>query len=109
MRVLNTVKKIAVALVAPTLFMGLSAYFIWNASRGEHGLRNYAVRQAQLTVEQQQLASAQAEHDKWQIRVAGLRDAHIDPDTLDERARANAEMADPTDIVIPYGPGKKLY
>src|SRR5271155_4789547 len=108
MRLMNAAKKVAIALVAPTLFMGLTAYFIWNASRGEHGLRNYAVRQAQLTAEEQLLAAAQADHDRWEIRVAGLRDAHLDPDTLDERARAKAEVADPADLVVPYGPGKNL-
>jgi cell division protein FtsB len=102
-------KRFAVAMIAPTLFMSLTGYFIWNASRGEHGLRNYAVRKAQLVAEEQTLAAAQAEHDQWAVRVAGLRDAQIDPDTLDERARAKAEVADPADLVIPYGPGKNLY
>jgi cell division protein FtsB len=109
MRLVTAAKTFALAMVAPTLFMGLTAYFIWNASRGEHGLRNFAVRQAQLGVEEKRLAAAQADHEMWQIRVAGLRDAHLDRDTLDERARATAEMADPADIVVPYGPGKKLF
>jgi cell division protein FtsB len=109
MRLVSAAKRLAIAMIAPTLFMGLTGYFIWNASRGEHGLRNYAVRQTQLVQAQQTLAAAQAEHDQWEVRVAGLRDAHIDPDTLDERARAKAEVADPADLVVPYGPGKKLY
>ena len=106
MRLLNAAKRFAIAMIAPTLFMGLTFYFIWNASRGEHGLRNYAMRRAQLTTAKQTLTAAQAEHDRWTIRVAGLRDAHIDPDTLDERARAKAEVADPSDLVVPYGRGK---
>jgi cell division protein FtsB len=109
MRIIRAAKRFAIAMVAPTLFMSLTAYFVWNASRGEHGLRNYAVRRAQLVVAEQTLAAAQAEHDQWEVRVAGLRDAQIDPDTLDERARAKAEVADPADLVVPSGPGKKLY
>jgi cell division protein FtsB len=109
MRLVSAAKRFAIAMIAPTLFMALSAYFIWNASRGEHGLRNFALRTTQLATEQNTLAAAQAEHDQWEIRVAGLRDAHIDPDSLDERARAKAEVADPADIIVPYGPGQKLY
>jgi cell division protein FtsB len=109
MRFVTALKRFAIAMIAPTLFMGLSAYFIWNASRGEHGLRNFALRTTQLAAEQRTLAAAQAEHDEWEIRVAGLRDAHIDPDSLDERARAKAEVADPADIIVPYGAGHKLY
>jgi cell division protein FtsB len=109
MRFVSAAKRFAIAMIAPTLFMGLSAYFIWNASRGEHGLRNFALRTTQLAAQQSTLAAAQAEHDQWAIRVASLRDAHVDPDSLDERARAKAEVADPADIIVPYGPGHKLY
>jgi hypothetical protein len=33
----------------------------------------------------------------------------VDPDTLDERSRAMLNLADPADIVVPYGPGKDLF
>ena len=107
MRFVRAAKRLAVSLIAPTLFLGLTGYFIWNASRGEHGLRNSALRRVQLVAEQQALATAEADRQAWQIKVAGLRDAHIDPDTLDERARAEAQVANPADLVVPYG--KKLY
>jgi cell division protein FtsB len=109
MNVIRAAKRFAAAMVAPTLFMGLTAYFVWNATRGEHGLTNFAVRRAQLAAEERTLADAEAERDRWETRVNGLRDAHVDPDTLDERARAEAQVADPADLVVPYGPGKKLY
>jgi len=107
MNIARAAKRVATAMIAPSLFMGLTAYFIWNASRGEHGLREYAIRQAQLITEQQRLGKALAERETWETRVDGLRDAHVDPDTLDERARAMAQVADPADIVVPYP--KKLY
>jgi cell division protein FtsB len=109
MNLLRAAKRFAIAMVTPTLFLGLTSYFAWNATRGEHGLKNYHVRQAQLAAEEKTLAAAEAERQQWETRVNGLRDAHVDPDTLDERARAEAQVADPADLVVPYGPGKKLY
>lgn len=109
MNLVRAAKRAAAAMVAPTLFLGLTAYFGWNATQGEHGLKNYRVRQLQLADAQKELAAAEAERDMWEIRTGGLRDKHIDPDTLDERSRAMLNLADPSDIVVPYGPGKDLY
>ncbi|MEJ0045135.1 MAG: septum formation initiator family protein [Rhodospirillales bacterium] len=109
MNIVRTAKRAAAAMVAPTLFMALTGYFGWNATRGEHGLKNYAVRQAQLVNAEKGLAVAEAERDMWETRTAGLRDKHVDPDTLDERARAMLNLADPTDIVVPYGRGQNLF
>ena len=82
MNIVRALKRAATAMIAPTLFMSLTGYFAWNATRGEHGLKNYAVRQAQLVAEQKVLAAAEAERDMWETRTAGLRDKHVDPDTL---------------------------
>jgi cell division protein FtsB len=96
-------------MIPPVLFLLLASYFGWNAMRGDHGLRSYALRRQQLVTAQAELAAAQAERDAWEIRVAGLRANHIDPDTLDERARAMLNLADPNDVVVPYGEANKLY
>jgi cell division protein FtsB len=109
MDIVRGAKRAAQAMVPPVLFMALTAYFSWNAMRGEHGLRSYAIAQQQLITEQAKLAQAQAERDAWETRVSGLRANHIDPDTLDERARAMLNLADPNDIVVPYGQGNKLF
>jgi cell division protein FtsB len=76
--------------------------------RGDHGLKTYAIRQQQLVAAEAERSAAEAERDAWEKRVAGLRNNHIDPDTLDERARAMLNLADPSDIVVPYGQ-KKLF
>jgi cell division protein FtsB len=109
MNIARTLKRVAAAMLAPTLFMALTGYFCWNATRGEHGLKNYALHQAQLIGAERELAAAEAERDMWETRTAGLRDKHVDPDTLDERARAMLNLADPSDIVVPYGTGQNLY
>jgi cell division protein FtsB len=105
----RSLKRRAQAAIAPTLFAALTFYFGWNATRGEHGLKNYALRQQQLVVEEQKLAAAQVARDTLENRVAGLRNNHIDTDTLDERARLGLNMADPADIVVPYKPGQEVF
>ena len=97
------------AAVAPSVFLALVAYFSWNATQGERGLRSYALRQEQLKSVQAELDRTVLERDTWERRVAGLRTQRLDPDTLDERARAMLNVADPSDIVMPYGAGKRLF
>ncbi|GAC1345817.1 MAG: hypothetical protein NVSMB18_26350 [Acetobacteraceae bacterium] len=97
------------AVLPATLFMALIGYFLWNATQGDRGLQAYAVRQQQLKVVQTDLTRTLGERDGWERRVAGLRSQRLDPDTLDERARAMLNVADPADIVVPYGAGQKLF
>ena len=49
------------------------------------------------------------ERDGWEVRVDGLRPRHLNPDTLDERARAMLNLADPNEIIIKLGPQDKLF
>ena len=109
MGVMRSIKRGAIAMIAPTVFLSLTGYFCWQATRGDHGLKTYAVRQTQLVQAEKERAVAEAERDAWETRVAGLRANHIDPDTLDERARAMLNLANPEDLVVPYGPGKNLF
>jgi cell division protein FtsB len=109
MSFVRSAKRFATAMIAPTIFMALTGYFAWNATRGDHGLEKFAGLQARLKRSQLELSSAEAERDTWENRVAGLRDNHVDPDTLDERARAMLNLADPNDLVVMYGPGKDLF
>jgi hypothetical protein len=41
--------------------------------------------------------------------VSGLRARHLDPDTLDERARAMLNLAQPTDVIVKFGQQDKLF
>ncbi len=109
MNLARSAKRAVQAMIPPVLFLSLAGYFGWNAMRGDHGLRSYVVRRPQLVTAQGELAAAQAERDAWEKRVAGLRANHIDPDTLDERARAMLNLADPNDVVVPYGDNNKLF
>ena len=96
-------------MVLPALFLSLVAYFMWNATQGDRGLQAYAIRQEQLKMVQADLARAQTEQQGWERRVGELRSQRLDPDMLDERARAMLNLADPNDIVVLYGTGKRLF
>lgn len=97
------------AMLLPALFLFLVAYFLYNATQGDRGLQAYALRQEQLKSVQADLAKAQTDQAGWDRRVGELRSQRVDPDMLDERARAMLNLADPADVVVPYGQGKKLF
>ena len=103
------IRRRAKLAVPPLIFLLVVAYFGWSATQGDRGLRAYASRLEDLKVAQADLAKANAELANWDRRVSGLRANRLDPDALDERARAMLNLSEPGDIVIPYGQGKRLY
>ncbi len=105
----RTIKRRLRGMIAPAVFLALVGYFGWNATQGEHGLKAEADRQDLLKLAKADLTKAEAERDAWERRVSGLRSNHIDPDTLDERARAMLNLADPNDIVVLYPPKERLF
>jgi cell division protein FtsB len=79
------------------LFIG---YFGVNAFTGAHGLRAQADLDREMAVMQQELAGLKAERAVWERRVSLLRSDRIDPDMLDERARALLGLTDPRDVTL---------
>jgi cell division protein FtsB len=102
-------KRRAQSVLAPVLFLSLVVYFGWNATNGDRGLVAYAKRIELLKQAQADLARAEAERAMWERRVAGLRSNHLDRDTLDERSRAMLNLADPSEIIVPYAPKDRLF
>jgi cell division protein FtsB len=85
--------------VAVALLIG---YFWANAYTGNHGLRaklNLDLQIAQLTVEE---AALKAERTTWERRVTLLKSESLDPDMLDERARALLDYAAPRDLMLKF-------
>jgi cell division protein FtsB len=95
------------AAIPPLIFLSLVGYFGWNATQGDLGLQAYAKRQSDLAAAQASLVRATAEQEVWERRIASLRPNHLDPDALDERARAMLNLAHPNDVVVLYGPPGK--
>jgi len=93
----------------PTIFLAITAYFVWNAIQGDRGLVAYSHRQELLRQVVGEQAAAKAERAGWEMRVDGLRPRHLNPDTLDERARAMLNLAEPADVIVKLGPQDKMF
>ncbi len=78
----------------------LVGYFGVNAFTGNHGLnarQGIDLQIARLTAERDTL---RAERQQWERRVALLNAERLDPDMLDERARALLDYVDPRDLTL---------
>ena len=83
--------------VAVALLIG---YFGVNAYTGNHGLRAQKDLDQQIAQSSVELAALKAERVNWERRVSLLRSNSLDPDILDERARALLDYVDPRELVL---------
>jgi cell division protein FtsB len=97
------------AWIAPVVFLAITAFFGWSATQGEHGLLAYSKREALLRQALADQVIAQKDDDDWARRVYSLQSSHLDLDALDERARAQLNLADPTDIIVPFTGKDRLF
>ena len=88
------------ALALYTMAALLIGYFGVNAYTGNHGLKARAEIDAQIAGLIAERDAARAERQRWQRKVALLSRNGIDPDMLEERARALLEWVDPRDLVL---------
>jgi cell division protein FtsB len=102
-------KRRARAIAAPVVFLSITAYFVWGVTQGNRGLVAHSQRLALLQQVQDDNGAAHAEKEQWDRRVAGLRANQLNPDTLDERARAMLNLADPADVVVQFNGKDKLF
>ena len=82
----------------------LIGYFGVNAYGGNHELKAKQDIDRQTVTLSAELGILQAEHRQWDRRIALLRSDNIDPDMLDERARALLDYVDPGDLVMMIKP-----
>jgi cell division protein FtsB len=109
MSLAREMKRRAKIALPPFIFLSITGYFAWNATQGDRGLVAYAHR---LELQQQVLAerdAAQTERDGWDNRVRGLRTKHLNPDTLDERARSMLNLAQPDEVIVKLAAQDKLF
>jgi len=96
-------KRLRSFLTALGLYLGaalLIGYFGVNAYTGNHGLlarQDLEQQSAELSAE---LSRVKAERAEWERRVALLKADKLDPDMLDERARAMLNYVHPRDLVL---------
>jgi cell division protein FtsB len=88
------------ALTLYVVAAALIAYFGANAYSGNYGLKARVNLEQQVAALTAELGDAKAERERWERRVALLKSDRLDPDMLDERARALLGFADPRDVVM---------
>jgi cell division protein FtsB len=98
-----TRRRLRTALTTLGLYLGaalLIGYFYVNAYSGNHGItarQGIDVQMARLVTERDALRS---DRQQWERRVALLKSQSLDPDMLDERARALLDYVDARDLTL---------
>jgi cell division protein FtsB len=86
----------------------LIGYFGVNAFSGDHGLKAKVDIEQQIASLSSELTRLQVQRAHWERRIALLKSNRIDPDMLDERARALLDYTHPNDLTLMLtGPGHR--
>ena len=85
---------------SPLLALGLTAYFVFHAFHGDHGVLAHMRLERQAETLAKELELVRGEREAIETRVVLLRPQSLDPDMLEERARRNVNYAHPNDLVI---------
>jgi cell division protein FtsB len=102
-----TRKRLRAALTAIGLYVCaalLIGYFGINAYTGAHGLKAKQDLSQQMDELSKELARLKLERANWAHRVSLLRADRLDPDMLDERARAMLDYVHGNDLVLMLKP-----
>ena len=94
-------RKLRLFLSTLGLYVGCAlviGYFGVNAYTGNHGLLAKQDLDQQFAALNEELDQLKQQRVEWQRRVKLLKSASIDPDTLDERARAVLNYLDPREL-----------
>lgn len=95
-----TLQKAARGWSFPLLVMALVVYFSYFAVYGTHGLLRWMDLQVQISAKQAEFDRVKAEHEVLEKRVRLMRPESVDPDMLEEQARARLGLTAPDEVVI---------
>jgi len=87
-------------LAFPLIVMSLVIYFGYFAIYGNHGLVNWIRLQHEVDLKQADLDRMRGERVALEHRVRLLRPESVDPDLLEEQARARLGLSGPDEVVI---------
>ena len=88
------------AFIFPLLACGAAGYFGYHFQTGDHGLKAHADLERRKEVLAGELAGLTEVKNRIERDVALLRPESLDPDMLDERARAILNLAHPDDLIM---------
>jgi cell division protein FtsB len=80
----------------------LIGYFGVNAYSGNHGLKAKEDLDQQIGTLSADLDSLKRERAQWERRVALLQPDRLDPDMLDQQARALLDYVAPNDLILMF-------
>jgi cell division protein FtsB len=101
MRVVHELRRRGRAITGPVLGISLVCYFAYHLFVGDRGLLAWMALTQELRDGKATLAALDTERETLERRVGLLQPEHIDPDMLDERARATLNLVAPNEVVIP--------
>ena len=87
-------------LIFPLIVLSLVVYFGYFAIYGNHGLVNWMRLQHEIELKQADLERVRGERLALEHRVRLLRPESVDPDLLEEQARARLGLSGPDEVVI---------
>ena len=87
-------------LIAPAIAACLVSYFAYYTIDGDRGLKSMTRLQGDISVAETRLDVLQTQSASLERQVSRLRSGSIDPDLLDERARAVLNFSRPNDLII---------
>jgi len=106
MAILQELKRRSPGLLPPLLGALAFTYFVYHAFEGDRGLRSWLKLRQEIAAARSTATALAAEQAVLERRVALLRPESLDPDMLEERARAVLNVARPDDRVILLNPVK---
>ena len=101
MRVVHELRRRGRAIAGPVLGISLVCYFAYHLIVGDRGLLAWMELTQELRDARATLAALDTERETFDRRVGLLQPEHLDPDMLDERARATLNLVGPNEVVIP--------
>jgi len=101
MRLVEELRRRARAITGPVLGISLVCYFAYHLFAGDRGLLAWLQLTQGLRDANATYSAVHAEEQALEHRVSLLRPEHIDPDMLDERARAVLHLGGSDEVVIP--------
>jgi cell division protein FtsB len=103
MVIIQELRQRARLIALPVIAACFVAYFLYHAVQGDRGIIAWIVLNQQIREAEATLANVSAERRVLKRRVELLRPESLDPDLLEERARAVLNFARPNELIILLG------
>lgn len=94
-------KSVLRQVIGPAIGASIVAYFIYYAVQGDRGVIALRHLQSEISEAQKALDDVKGERQRMERRAQLLRDDNLDPDMLDERARAMLNLTHPNEVIVP--------